>query len=76
MPDQLSIIGFDDIDEARHSLIALSTIRNDVAYLARLAVERLLSLIDNQGALPPPQFDFLRGDLVVKESTAPKSKSI
>lgn len=76
MPDQLSIIGFDDIDEARHSLIALSTIRNDVAYLARLAVERLLSLIDNQGALPPPKFDFLRGDLVVRESTATKSKSI
>jgi LacI family transcriptional regulator len=72
VPDQLSIIGFDDIDEARHSLIALSTIRNDVAYLARLAVERLLSLIDNQGALPPPKFDFLRGDLVVRESTAPK----
>lgn len=49
---------------------------NDVAYLARLAVERLLSLIDNQSALPPPKFDFLRGDLVVRESTAAKSKSI
>lgn len=71
VPDQLSIIGFDDIEQARHSLVGLSTIRNDVAYLARLAVERLLQLMEAGETLPAPTVDLIRGELVSRESTAP-----
>jgi LacI family transcriptional regulator len=70
VPEDLSIVGFDDIEGARHSLIGLTTIRNDVTYLARLAVERLVALIGTNGPLPKPEVKLLRGELMLRESAA------
>jgi len=69
VPNELAIVGFDDVDSARHAAISLSTISNDVDELAHASVARLMELIDANGALPPPTTTLLHGHLVVRESS-------
>jgi len=67
VPEQVSVVGFDDIDATGFLLPPLTTVRQDLVTLGRLGVERLISRID--GADPgepvrqPPE-------LVVRASTA------
>lgn len=59
MPEDLTVIGFDDIPAAGWPLIGLTTMRCDLAELARTAVELLLAQLDGatgefpQRRLPP-----------------------
>ena len=68
VPGEVSVVGFDDIDATGFLLPPLTTVRQDLLTLGRVAVERLLARID--GAEPaeplrqPPE-------LVVRASTAP-----
>ena len=48
MPDQASIIGFDDLPEARYVSPALSTVRQDIPAKAKAAVEALIALMESQ----------------------------
>jgi DNA-binding LacI/PurR family transcriptional regulator len=67
VPEQVSVVGFDDIDATGFLLPPLTTVRQDLVTLGRLGVERLLARI--AGAEPgdpvrqPPE-------LVVRASTA------
>lgn len=69
VPQQVAIVGFDNIDAARFAATPISTIDNDVGELARLAVARLLELIGSEEPLPPPRTMLLHGQLVIREST-------
>lgn len=59
VPADISIIGFDDIPESAHFVPGLTTIRQDFHLLGRLAVEYVVSMIENpetpvhQRVLPP-----------------------
>ncbi|WP_166984408.1 LacI family DNA-binding transcriptional regulator [Paramicrobacterium fandaimingii] len=65
VPGDISIVGFDDIPEARHFWPPLTTVRQDFTELGRRAVSRLL---DNVGeAITEP----IEPRLVVRASTAP-----
>ncbi len=68
VPDQVSVVGFDDIDATGFLLPPLTTVRQDLVTLGRLGVERLLARIDGaepgDPLLQPPE-------LVVRASTAP-----
>lgn len=48
VPDQASIIGFDDLPEARYVSPALSTVRQDIPAKAKAAVAALLALMESQ----------------------------
>ncbi|MFB5482095.1 substrate-binding domain-containing protein [Enterococcus avium] len=48
IPDDLKIIGFDDIPQDRYSSPTLSSIKQDTEKIALKAVESLLNLIDNK----------------------------
>jgi LacI family transcriptional regulator, galactose operon repressor len=74
VPHDLAIIGFDDLDAARHAVTPLSTITNDVDDLAQRSVSRLMDLIETPGALPKPRSDPARGRLMVRESTRAAAK--
>lgn len=50
VPDDLAVVGFDDIPEAAFFAPPLTTVRQDFAELGRRCVARLLSLIDGGGA--------------------------
>ena len=67
IPDDVSIVGFDDIPESAHLVPGLTTVRQDFQLLGRLTVEYIVNLIEDpdtpvyQRVLPPK--------LVIREST-------
>lgn len=72
LPDQLSIIGFDDIEQAAESAPALTTIRQPVQLMAQEAASMLQMLID--GLLlydAGPNRRIVQPELVVRASCAP-----
>jgi len=52
VPEDVAIIGFDDIEEARYSTPTLSTVAPDKARIAALAVEMLIARIADGQDLP------------------------
>ena len=68
IPDDVALVGFDDIEDGRFSTPTLTTIRPDKQQLARLAVSFLLSRIAEGGGGPPREVQ-VGYDLVVREST-------
>lgn len=69
VPGQLSVIGFDDIPLARSPLISLTTVRQPVEAMARLAARRLVDRLEMRGPAQPVH-DFLPGRLVQRGSIA------
>ncbi|ADB31820.1 transcriptional regulator, LacI family [Kribbella flavida DSM 17836] len=70
VPDELSVVGIDDIAMAAMARPALTTIRLPKERAGRLAVELLLTLLDHATAADePPVRRVLRGDLMVRAST-------
>jgi len=69
IPEDLSVVGFDDLEEAEIVTPALTTIRQPLAEMGRIAVSLLMRLLDNQ------RLEALHVELgtrlVVRESTAP-----
>lgn len=68
VPEQLSVVGFDDNPLAARVSPALTTVRQDIDAKGEAAVQALLSLLRDEDADPPPP---LPTALVVRASTAP-----
>lgn len=69
MPDDVAVMGFDDIEEARFAIPSLTTIAPDKQRIGELAVSLLLSRIDGTHTGPPERVE-VPFRLVVRESTA------
>lgn len=69
VPGALSVAGFDDTPMARFAWPALTTVRQPITQVARLATEVLLELL--RGAEEPDQRYVLHSDLVRRASTGP-----
>jgi len=65
VPDNLSIIGFDDIDMAAYSIPPLTTIRQPRFELGQRAMQMMLDLLAGQ----EPENQIVPGELVVRQST-------
>jgi LacI family transcriptional regulator len=70
VPDQLSVIGFDDIPFAGSSLLSLTTIRQPVEAMARMAARRLVERI-GAGAMTAAVHDLLPIHLIRRGTTGP-----
>lgn len=70
IPDEVSIVGFDDIQSASYVFPQLTTIRQDTQAMGKLAAEVLVSLIED-GAIALPQHHVLPTSLVVRQTTRP-----
>ncbi|MDO7882722.1 LacI family DNA-binding transcriptional regulator [Salinibacterium soli] len=70
VPEQVAIIGFDDVDEAQYSLPSLTTVDPGRREIARLAVDLLLERIQGADTRPPQQIRSHFG-IVARESTDP-----
>ena len=70
VPGRLSVIGFDDIPLAGSSLIGLTTIRQPVESMARLAARRLVDRLQLRGPAQAVR-DILPIHLVKRASTGP-----
>jgi len=68
VPEDVSVVGFDDVPESKFYLPALTTVRQDFGRIGRVAVESLIRQIEGAAAehIPP-----LEAQLIVRDSTAP-----
>ena len=68
VPEDVSVVGFDDIPEAAYLRPPLTTVRQDFAEVGRRCLRQLVALIDGQ---PAGAGATIEPDLVVRASTAP-----
>ncbi|HKV01749.1 MAG TPA: LacI family DNA-binding transcriptional regulator [Ktedonobacteraceae bacterium] len=66
VPDNLSVVGFDDIDMAAYTHPPLTTIRQPRFELGQRAMHMMLNLLAGQ----EPENQILPGELVVRQTTA------
>ncbi len=74
VPDELSVVGFDDIPEAAHALPPLTTVRQDFRAVGNLAVSLLQATLEGT---EPPSTAALAPELVLRESvSAPAERKV
>jgi DNA-binding LacI/PurR family transcriptional regulator len=69
VPEDVSVVGFDDIPEAAYFLPPLTTVRQDFGELGRRALDALVGLIFDRDAAAPA--DPVVPQFVVRSSAAP-----
>ena len=70
VPEDISVIGFDDIQAAAYLTPRLTTVRQPLRQMGEMAAKQLLLRISN-GNSRPRQLISLAPELVVRESTGP-----
>lgn len=70
VPEEISVVGFDDIESARYNTPSLTTISPDKLGIAELAVERLITRITGAPRDNPVELRASH-QLIVRESTTP-----
>ncbi len=71
VPDEVSLIGFDDVPEAAYLNPALSTVRQDFHAVGQRAIKLLTAVLDGVSAATP----LLAPQLVVRDSTRPHTRT-
>lgn len=66
VPDEISLVGFDDIDLVEHLTPALTTVRVDKEVLGSIALKRLLSQMNDPD--PVSAASILEVELVIRDS--------
>ena len=76
MPEDVSVVGFDDITEAGYPHVALTTVRQDADRLGAEAVRSLADRLDGAAlTASAPGRTVIEPELVVRASTAPPAGS-
>ena len=71
VPDDVAVVGFDDVEDGRFSTPTLSTIAPDAPRIAQLAVDLLAERLgDGSAAAGPPRELRVDHRLVIRESSA------
>lgn len=68
IPDDLAIVGYDNLEWAEIGSVPLTTVAQPRAQLGRTAVEMMMQLIDNPRRSPRANHVSLQPELVVRES--------
>ncbi|ANM32365.1 hypothetical protein ABI59_19225 [Acidobacteria bacterium Mor1] len=71
VPGKLSVAGFDDSPLARHAYPSLTTVRQPIASIARLATEELMQRLQNGGSGDANH--CLKAEVILRASTAAPS---
>ena len=67
VPDDVSMVGFDDIPEAAYLNPALTTVRQDFHAVGQRAIDLLTAVLDGVPSATP----LLAPELIVRDSTRP-----
>lgn len=73
IPEDLSVVGFDDLELAAESVPPLTTVRQPVKQVGRMAARYMLELLGDDEP-PQPLHERLPTELVVRASTASPSR--
>jgi DNA-binding LacI/PurR family transcriptional regulator len=74
VPERLSVVGFDDILIAAHTVPALTTLRMPIVEMVREAVGIAIDLARDPTASRSPRRIVFEPELVVRQSTGPPSR--
>ena len=70
VPQDVALVGFDDVEEVRYATPSLSTVRPDRDAIARVAVSRLVARVERRaGGAGPAQDLTVPYEIVLREST-------
>jgi len=71
VPEQLALVGFDNIPESAHFCPALSTISQDLQLIGEMVVKAIVEMIqaDQENITVPAESIFITPTLVVRESS-------
>jgi DNA-binding LacI/PurR family transcriptional regulator len=72
IPQDISVVGFDDIPWAAYHTPSLTTVRQPLARMGEIAAETLIQMIENEGEYSSEI--AIEPTLVVRESTGPAPK--
>ena len=75
VPQDVSVVGFDDIKEAAFQTPSLTTIRQPLHQMGELAVQLLLQQLRSAETTTPPQV-AVEPELIVRESTGPSRQRL
>ena len=74
VPNEISVVGFDDIEQSEFYIPRLTTIRQNRQLLGRSAADLILNCLDNPDfAVGEEHVHLIDVELVIRESTAPPS---
>jgi DNA-binding LacI/PurR family transcriptional regulator len=73
VPEDVAVVGFDDLDEARYTIPSLTTVDPGRVWIARTAVRTLLQRIEAADAAGPPRLLLADFRIAERESTRPRS---
>ncbi len=72
VPQDISVVGFDDIEQAEYFIPRLTTIRQDRQLLGQTAANLMMRRLEDEAPTPPDDLvKLLDVELVVRDSTAP-----
>jgi len=74
VPDELSVVGYDDILIATHTVPALTTLRMPTVEIVRHAVSQAIELARDPAASREPRLDLFTPSLIIRDSTAPPGR--
>jgi LacI family transcriptional regulator len=69
VPEDLAIMGFDNIPFSEFASPPLSTVNYDVEAVSHMAVDRLMQLINAGDHLPAPRVSMIDPELIIRGST-------
>jgi DNA-binding LacI/PurR family transcriptional regulator len=75
VPQDVSVVGFDDIKGAAFQTPSLTTVRQPLHYMGTLAADILLGQLRSAAGAPPSDVS-VEPELVIRESTGPARKKI
>jgi LacI family transcriptional regulator len=75
VPDDVSVVGFDDIQAAAYQNPALTTVRQPLRRMGELAAQTLTSRVESGPTAPHPRTIHVDPELIVRETTAPATTS-
>ena len=76
VPDDIAVIGFDDLPIASRTNPPLSTVSQDIAAIGAAAVDLLIGLVTGDADVDPDTTRTVAGPLQVRESTRPVAGAV
>ncbi len=76
VPDDIAIVGFDDIPVASYHTPSLTTVRQPVTKIAKIAIQLLMDILEKKYTLGESEKVVLETELIVRRSSIKNAKSV